>query len=146
MSIVGTVQLPRGATGFRHVDSPPLAPVDLRAFKAMAHSVGHVLDFHPAGPTPNFHLLTLRLPSGDLGVVCHASLPLIAFAPVPFDGSFLSRPDLSSSFFGFDTLTAEALATPLARADLSLLDEAEHRQIRHWRPATVGELLFNHWD
>jgi hypothetical protein len=47
---------------------------------------------------------------------------------------------------GFEVLAADALDTAVSRADLSLLDAAEQRQIRHCRPATVGEILFNYWD
>ena len=142
---VDSVQLPRGATGFTSC-SPP---VDVRAFKSLGYSVGPVVSFQPAGVTPNFHLLTLRLPTGDLGVVCHELLPLIAFVTVPlvdFSLAFVSRPDLTPSFPGFEALTPDALDTPVSRADLSLLDPAEHRQIRYWRPATIGEILFNYWD
>ena len=34
----------------------------------------------------------------------------------------------------------------MALVDLSALDRAERDQIVHWKPETVGELLFNHWD
>jgi hypothetical protein len=146
---VGPVQLPRGATGFWSASATPPAPVDVRTFKSLGHSVGRVVSFQPAGVTPNFHLLTLRLPAGDLGVICHELLPLIAFVTVPLvdcSPTFVSRPDLAPFFPGFEALTADALATPASRADLSLLAVAEHRQILYWRPATVGETLFNYWD
>ncbi|MFC0544732.1 hypothetical protein [Kutzneria chonburiensis] len=141
------MQLPRGATGFWSASATP--PVNVRTFKSLGYSVGPVVSFQSAGVTPNFHLLTLRLPAGDLGVICHELLPLIAFVTVPLIDcslTFVSRPELVPSFPGFEALTAEDLHTPVSRADLSLLDAAEHRQIRHWRPATVGEILFNHWD
>jgi hypothetical protein len=148
-AIVGFVQLPRGATGFWPSSCAPPVPVDVRAFRSLGYSVGRVLDFRAAGATPNFHRLTLRLPAGDVGVVCHQLLPFIAFVAVPVADrslAFVSRPDLVPSFIGFEALTADALDVPVGCADLSLLTEAEHRQIRHWRPATVGEILFNHWD
>jgi hypothetical protein len=31
-------------------------------------------------------------------------------------------------------------------ADTSALTTAEREQIRHWRPNTVGEVLFDSWD
>ena len=74
---------------------------------------------------------------------------MIAFVTVPlvdYSLTFVSRPDLAPSFPGFEALTADALATPVDRADLSLLASPEHRQILYRRPATVGEILFNYWD
>ena len=138
---VASVQLPRGATGF----SSSSFSVDVRTFNTLGYSVGPVVSFQPAGVTPNVHLLTLR----DVGVVCHQLLPLIAFVAVPlvdYSLTFVSRPDLAPFFPGFEALTADALATPASRADLSLLALPERRQIRYWRPATVGEILFNYWD
>jgi hypothetical protein len=35
---------------------------------------------------------------------------------------------------------------PLVQVDLSALDRNEHREIKYWKPETVGELLFNFWD
>jgi hypothetical protein len=139
------VQLPRGVTGFSAA-----ADVDVRTFKTLGYSVGRVLEFRPAGVTPNFHLLAMQVGySDDVGVICNSAVPLIAFVSLPLDGclpTFVDRPDLAPSFHGFDVLTTPALNTPLSNCDLSLLTDVEHHQIRYWRPATAGEVIFNYWD
>ncbi|MFC0439542.1 hypothetical protein [Kutzneria buriramensis] len=144
------MQLPRGVTGFWHVHSPPPVPVDVRTFKTLGYSVGRVLEFRPAGVTPNFHLLVIRVGySDDVGVICNSTLPLLAFVTLPLDSwlpTFIDRPDLAPSFHGFDVLTTAALSTPLSSCDLSMLTDVEHHHIRYWRPATAGEVIFNSWD
>lgn len=152
--MVDAVQLPHGSTGFWSPHAAPPVPVDIRTFKALGYSAAHVLDgrvleFQPATALCNFHRLTLQLPTGDVGVICHALVPMVAFVAVPLSGwwlTFLSRPDLAPSFFPFEALTAEALNTPVSRADLSQLAKVEHQQIDYWRPDTVGQILFNYWD
>lgn len=44
-----------------------------------------------------------------------------------------------------DHLTLRELQAPLDVIDCTALDHAELEQIRHWRPSTAGELIFNYW-
>ncbi|MGC4773484.1 hypothetical protein ACLQ25_31525 [Micromonospora sp. DT44] len=41
---------------------------------------------------------------------------------------------------------AAARSHRLPEVDLTALDPGEHDQIDYWKPAAVGELLFNFWD
>jgi hypothetical protein len=42
-------------------------------------------------------------------------------------------------------LTLGELQVPLNLVDCAALDHAELDQIRHWKPGTAGELIFNYW-
>jgi hypothetical protein len=46
----------------------------------------------------------------------------------------------------FGVMTVQELHTPAAVVDLSELSRAERDQINYWKPATLGDLLFNFWD
>ena len=43
-------------------------------------------------------------------------------------------------------LSAEELAAPLLKADISHLSSDQIQDISYWKPANVNELLFNFWD
>jgi hypothetical protein len=47
---------------------------------------------------------------------------------------------------GFQVTSAAELRQPVTASDLSELAAVEHEQIRYWKPATAGEILFNYWD
>ncbi|MFD3732087.1 hypothetical protein [Streptomyces sp. NPDC058632] len=62
---------------------------------------------------------------------------------------FLSPPAWAADAFGragFTPLDAEEPTMPLASVHTGELAEAGLKQVRHWRPGTVGELMFNRWD
>jgi hypothetical protein len=62
---------------------------------------------------------------------------------------FMDRPvlaDILRQTTDCQILSAADLNAPLSRANLSDLGAAEHKQIRYWKPATGGELLFNYCD
>ncbi len=46
----------------------------------------------------------------------------------------------------FRILASDELRKPLELIDTSSLDQAECRQVAYWKPATLGQLLFNYWD
>ncbi|MFI5987354.1 hypothetical protein ACIBEA_41605 [Streptomyces sp. NPDC051555] len=48
--------------------------------------------------------------------------------------------------FGFTVLDAAQLLSPAAEVDTAALAAAEHRQVKHWNPKTLGAMLFNSWD
>lgn len=88
-----------------------------------------------------------------VAVLRHALLNLVAFVELPRDHvepplAFIDRLRLAQilSETGFQVLTTAELSQPITSADLSGLTAQEHEQVRYWKPATVGELLFNYWD
>lgn len=84
-------------------------------------------------------------------MLCHAHYPLLAFVCGVRDWystEFIDPPGLADQYvrFGFTTLTADVLLSPLADLDTSAISNEEWRQIRYWQPPTVGAALFNRWD
>lgn len=154
------IPLPRGATGFWDARAGTVARTDVRAFRTAVHTAaqqvaGQVEGFEPAGVTPNFHLMVVRMRRDDrVGVVCHQLLPWLALARPPEDGSmeplaFRSEPELATALElvpPFRVLDLPFLNTPLERLDLSTLDRGERSEIAFWKPVTLGELVFNWWD
>lgn len=149
------MKLQPGATGFH---APPGDQADLGAFTAVCHHAARavgatVTGVTPAGVTPSFHRADIADARQHVAVLRHAALPVIAFARPLADGdvtpTFVDRPALAAAVTGLTdarVLTVAQLRTPLSQVDLSALDPAERDQIGYWKPATVGELLFNFWD
>lgn len=150
------MKLPAGATGsgpIRHDDHDVK-----RAFTAACHAAarrtgGTVAAAWQAAVTPDFDAILLDYEHERVAVLRHAPLNLAAFVEVPGDQvepplAFIDRPRVAQilSETGFQVLTAAELSQPTASADLSDLTAREHEQVRYWKPATVGELLFNYWD
>lgn len=148
------MRLPPGATGF----DAPGGRTDVGAFTAVCHHAARavgatVTGFTPAGVTPSFHAAGIAHARHHVTVLRHVTVPFIAFARPLADGdinlTFVEHPEFAAALAGLtDTriLTADQLQVPLSQADLSALDRAEHDQIGYWKPATVGDVLFNYWD
>ncbi|MGW5878067.1 hypothetical protein ACWFMI_16135 [Nocardiopsis terrae] len=151
------MRLERGATGFRDRGEAELPRTDPAAFRGACWEAARRAGGTVGGPdgagVAGFLSATIRCGAREHVVLGHPHLRVVAFAdapvvpggPVPV---FNGPPGWAVGFevLGFDCLTAEELGTPLSEADLGALSRAEHAQIRHWRPDTVGELLFNSWD
>lgn len=148
------LRLPPGATGF----GADRSGVDLPALLAICHHAvrrvgGTITRVTPAGVTPSFHTVLVDHPDGRVAALGHATVPMVAFAqPFPAGDTrpvFLDHPALAAAVSrasDLRVLTVDELRTPLSAVDLAALPADEHRQIRCWRPETVGELLFNFWD
>jgi hypothetical protein len=150
------LKLPAGATGFGPSNRADAG--DFRVFLTACHDAarrtdGTVTVIQRAAVTPDFDAVLLVYERERVAMLRHALLNLIAFVQVT-DGhvrpplAFTERPSLAQIFAenGFQVLSAAELRHPLAVSDLSELTAAEHKQIRYWKPATAGELLFNYWD
>ena len=149
------MKLPSGATGF---DAAPGSGIALSAFTAICHHAartvgGTVAAVVPAGVTPNFHTVEIIRHGASTAVLGHNSVSIIALAaPRPPDDAtvtFIDRPELAAAVRAacdLPILTMQQLNASISTADLTALGANEHRQIRHWRPNTIGELLFNFWD
>ncbi|MEU1375084.1 hypothetical protein ABZ442_15650 [Streptomyces triculaminicus] len=99
----------------------------------------------------NFHSATISDRDGPHVALFHAHYPLIAFVrdrQYWYTDEFQAPPAWAPALtdFGFAVLGAMQLLSPLAESDISALSAAEWRQIKHWRPATLGAALFNSWD
>jgi hypothetical protein len=152
----GFVELSRGITGFRDIDDSPLPLCDLREFRGHCFAVardlgGRVCSFETPLHRSNFASAVLEFPSGRIAVLLNAHFPVIAFAePLNEDKlRFLDSPELGAQFRGFNIYTVSTVADltrPLSKEMCQHLAPAERKQVDYWRPACVGELMFNFWD
>lgn len=108
------------------------------------------------GVTPNFHQGVVRYADRTLAVICAREQALLAVAePRHVDGvnatevgplTFVDAPALTA------VLAEQSAVRVLAAADLMVpFDPADWPtvspdDVMYWKPATIGEALFNHWD
>lgn len=149
-------RLERGSTGFRPFDDHSVPDVDpgtcRTAWYAAARAArGRGIGFVGREYPQNFHHATLDDHDGTHFALFHAQHPLIAFVREQrswYTDEFVDPPVWAAVLgdHGFTVLSASRLLLPVREADTSALTTAEREQIRHWRPNTVGEVLFNSWD
>lgn len=128
-----------------------------RQFRALCHEIarrtgGTFAGFRRAtGATPSFHQGLIAYPDRTVAVVCDRAEPLLAVAePRDLDGpvrdsgplTFLEAPALDPAP-GFRVLSKAELDSPFVPAEWPRLSA---RDVEYWRPATLGEALFNYWD
>ncbi len=152
------VRPPRGARGFRGSDDhEPLPSTDPAAFRSACFEAGRGIGARvaalPLPGAPSFRAVTLTTRAASHTVLCHARLPVVAFTitpPVPGGTvcGFVDPPPWAGGFeaAGLRGLSARHLDTPMSGVDVGDLSRAELAQIRYWRPAVLGDLLFNWWD
>ncbi|WP_405691326.1 hypothetical protein [Streptomyces sp. NBC_00057] len=122
------------------------------AWHAAARAAGgQVEDFTEQEYPQNFHSATISDRDGTQIALFHAHYPLVAFVEGRrywYTEEFQEPPAWATvlSDFGFIVLCAARLLSPLEESDTSALSAAEQRQIKHWRPETLGATLFNSWD
>ena len=118
---------------------------------------GTVSEFRLAqGVTPSFHQGVLTYRDQIVAMVCDRSSPLLALAEprvIESKGAidcgpltFLDIPELVAKLAelpGFRVLSKDTLDGPFDAAGWPDLLASD---VKHWKPATVGEALFNYWD
>ena len=147
--------LPPGITGF--FDEPSDLPrVDPKLFKAACHVAAR--DMHVSvrmideeGRVTSY--LSAVLDSGDasIAVLCNRVHPYLGFVqgealPIVAHGPAFLSYNGSSDWIGFSLLDAAFLNADLTSEMLGALAPCELRQIRYWKPARVGDVIFNFWD
>lgn len=148
------MNLPYGITGFyRSEDSKPPS-VNGKQFKQLCFDLvsrngGKVRSVTSPQYPANFYCAQVEF-SGDLiYILLNEHYPYLAFA------SFVEFGDITF----IDVQALRALFDPYyqviditelnATVDLSLimgLNSAEVEQIAYWKPSTIGQIIFNHWD
>ncbi|MFJ9683960.1 hypothetical protein ACIRP2_39100 [Streptomyces sp. NPDC101194] len=151
-----TFRLELGVTGFRDRGDPPLPSTDPRTCRAAWYAAaraagGQVEDFTEQEYPQNFHSATISDRDGTHIALFHAHYPLIAFVGDRrywYTDEFQKPPTWATVLtdVGFAALSAAQLLSPLTESDTSALSATEWRQIKHWRPETLGATLFNSWD
>ena len=153
---VTTFVIPAGSTGFRSRKAPPWPLVDLKHLRAAWHTgarlagckVGELVE---QSYPEVYHTATMVGRDGLHIILCHMHHPLVAFVAVRRDWyttEFIDPPAWATAYsaVGFEPLDADLLLAPFDDADTSQLSAEDWRQIRYWRPPTLGAVLFNRWD
>ena len=137
--------------------------IDLRDFRTVCYrsaeqTGGRVVEFRVAtGVTPNFHQGIVAYRDHRVAVVCTRERKFLAVAEPRVielvDRScdsgplmFIDAPDLVSALGqwpGFRVLDAAELNGVF---DPTAWPGSDPHDLRYWKPATLGEALFNYWD
>lgn len=107
------------------------------------------------GVTPNFHQGIIGYRERSVAVVLTRDTGVVAVAePRDVTGpeqdagplTFVDLPELTGALTGegrFTVLTAAELDRPFMAAEWPALSADD---VRYWKPASLGEALFNYWD
>ncbi|MET9261000.1 hypothetical protein [Amycolatopsis sp. NPDC004079] len=135
--------------------------VDVREVRRLCYGFarrtsGTLAEFRVPDVTPNFWQAVVEYPDRTVSVVAANDAPVLAlarprsldFAPSREWGplEFVDEPELAA------VLAETEQFRVLAPADLERSFKAEdwphltRSDIAYWKPATVGEALFNYWD
>jgi hypothetical protein len=133
---------------------------ELRVFKTACYEIarrtgGLVERVSDGSFPPNFHDAVLARHDRTVAVLCHHWLPLLALADVPADSgwgfrmSFVDDPSIGpplSALLNVRLLTAAELGLDWSRAGYPPAEVAHPQDLAYWRPGSVGDVIFNHWD
>lgn len=153
------MELPRGITGFRHVDDPPLPVCDFAAFRGHCHAAARALGGSIAiieaplrGIETNFVRAVLQFSTGSIAVLLNSHFPVIAFAEPQGEGEvgvrFIDSANLAQAFrsFGaYEVPDASVMTAPLTPQACRNLAPVEMEEVEYWRPQRVGDVVFNFW-
>ena len=146
-------KLPGGLTGFE-----PAPRVDVKTLRTACHDAarrtgGRVAEVIEAQIAMSYHTILIAYRDETVAVLANAFHPLLAIAEPPrpreFRPPFREAPELAAALAEhepFRVLSTAQLDRPLSTVDLSELSKAERRELRTWEAATVGDVVFNHWD
>ncbi len=147
-----TVSLPKYITGFLD-EKAVMTPMDGANFKKVGYEIARKLQYGvtqfstPSYPT-NYFRLAIQKDEKEYAILLHEYVPYAAL--VAYDNEF------NMHFVDCDGLAAE-LSPYYQVLDAEFLNEAfdpvmhdlaeiELKQVRYWRPDTIGEVIFNCWD
>lgn len=109
-----------------------------------------------AGAYINYHEATISYDFGrkSCRILCSACYPVIAFATVgphrdSCDLTFVDAPMLEAAIgekLDCNVLLAADASRGITQDLTELLDDAEKKDVRYWKPRRVGDVIFNHWD
>ena len=145
------MKLPNGITGF---SKGYLETDDRQCFKRLCYDIvsrtgGEVLDWKEASYPRNYSRILVLFGDEHFFIFANAIHPYIGFAAVAEDSiiTYMDMPLLQAEFaaHSYTVLTKEELESPFLLNEHNLGEE-EIRQVRFWRPATLGEVIFNERD
>ena len=152
--------LRRGITSFFDCDDlvsiPKFGNAEFKriVYAAVAPMEYTVSNVTKRGITPNFHSAMLSSDENVVSILGHSNYPIFAFTEPLGSNSrnvrFIDCEPLSQQivtlFPNATVATTAELTQPLSNAHLNKLDAVELKQIKYWKPKTVGDVAFNWWD
>lgn len=89
-----------------------------------------------------------------MAVLLNCHFPVVGFAAPPAEGDsgplrFINGGGLAEVFRAtgeYDVTNRAELEHPIGEEELAPLAPAEMEQVEYWRPARVGDVVFNFWD
>ncbi len=96
----------------------------------------------------------VELSGGPIAVLLNSHFPVVGFAVPPRKGDtgpleFLDCDGIADIFRGsgeYEVLGRTELERTVSPKDLEQLAPGEIKQAGYWRPARVGDVIFNFWD
>jgi hypothetical protein len=156
------MELQLGITGIQaHKDAVPEPPFsDLTAFHSHCHHAarrigGKVQAIRDPceGGASNFAMAHIQFSDCVVAVLLNSVRPILAFAKCPAEGQivfeYIDHPRLAEAFLALSEYTIAAKAEmdmPLVQAMCKKLAPSEQKRVRYFRPARLGDVIFNHWD
>jgi len=149
--------LPTGVTGFnveeQGVDFDLFIQTCREAVSTLKGQV-HETDEAYSDVTPNFHGAVVSFPDRPerIRIICNAHHPIIAFCQPPTDPMdielrFMDCPQLARLLCQrFTVLSAAEAEAGVSSELVARLNDAELHQMRYWKPARIGDVIFNPWD
>ncbi|WP_404407972.1 hypothetical protein [Jeotgalibacillus malaysiensis] len=150
------MKLPDGVTGFYDSITSPLPQVDVKTFKKQCfdfvfHNNGKLIDLQSSHYPSNFHYAYVEVARQHFYILLNQHYPYLACASaIEYRNIvFMDQPDVHQSFSLFyQILDTDNLNS---RYDQQLLQQwnlkkSEVKQVAYWNPATIGQIVFNHWD
>ena len=156
------MELKVGITGIQGRNDPAPEPplTNLEAFHSHCHHAAHltgakvqaIRDPYVDGPS-NYAIARIQFSDNVVAVLVNAIRPIIAFAKCAAEGQvtleYIDCPKLADAFLEvgeYTIATSEELNRPLIREMCQNLAPAELKRVRYFRPARVGDVIFNYWD
>ncbi len=150
------MNLPYGITGFyRSEDSKPPS-VNGKQFKQLCFDFvprngEKVISVDPPQYPANFYCAQVAFSGDLLYILLNEHYPYLAFASsVEFgDITFIDVPALHALFDPYYQVIDPAELNVSVDHSLIMkmeLNRAEVEQIAYWKPRTIGQIIYNHWD
>lgn len=150
------MKLPNGITGFYDSKTNIPPQIDGKQFQQLcfdfaSRNRGKVVDFITPQYPSNFYYAQVDVLGNLFYILLNEHYPYLAFASAVEFGNikFIDRPVLNEQFSSFyRILGVGKLNVPLNQILIKKteLNSAELEQIVYWKPETVGQIIFNHWD
>ena len=157
------MELQLGITGIQGRKDPAPEPplTNLKAFHSHCHHAARVTgarlqairDPYEGGIPSNYAIARIQFSDTEVAVLINSTRPIIAFAKCPAEWQitfeFIDCPKLAAAFLEvgeYSIATSEELNRPVLRELCKNLAPAELKSVRSFRPARIGDVIFNYWD